>query len=101
MAGQRPPPLLEGRSLEKWYGGLAALRQVDIAVHPAEIVDQLDLDACTEGDDGRPGGLGATLLFEQALPLLSCPAFRCWALGQSIAGHSHLERVQHISRASV
>lgn len=49
----RRPPLLEGRGLRKWYGGLAALKDVDIAIHPGEMVGVVG-----------PNGSGKTTLFD-------------------------------------
>jgi branched-chain amino acid transport system ATP-binding protein len=49
----RPVPVLEGRGLQKWYGGLAALKQVDFAVFPGEIVGIVG-----------PNGSGKTTLFD-------------------------------------
>lgn len=50
---EAPAPLLEGRKIEKWYGGLGALKQVDIAVYPSEIVGIVG-----------PNGSGKTTLFD-------------------------------------
>lgn len=47
------PPLLEGRGLHKWYGGLAALKQIDIDVHTGEMVGVVG-----------PNGSGKTTLFD-------------------------------------
>jgi ABC-type branched-subunit amino acid transport system ATPase component len=49
----RESALLEGRGLRKWYGGLAALRQVDISVYPGEMVGIVG-----------PNGSGKTTLFD-------------------------------------
>jgi ABC-type branched-subunit amino acid transport system ATPase component len=47
------PPLLEGRGLQKWYGGLAAVKEMDVAVHPGEMVGVVG-----------PNGSGKTTLFD-------------------------------------
>ncbi len=46
-------PLLEGRSVSKFFGGLAAVHEVDFAVHPGEIVGLIG-----------PNGSGKTTLFD-------------------------------------
>lgn len=46
-------PLLEGRNVSKYFGGLAALSQVDFAVYPGEIVGLIG-----------PNGSGKTTLFD-------------------------------------
>lgn len=46
-------PLLEGREVSKYYGGLAALNDVDFAVHAGEIVGLIG-----------PNGSGKTTLFD-------------------------------------
>jgi ABC-type branched-subunit amino acid transport system ATPase component len=50
-AGQAP--LLEGRKVSKYFGGLAALLEVDFAVYPGEIVGLIG-----------PNGSGKTTLFD-------------------------------------
>jgi ABC-type branched-subunit amino acid transport system ATPase component len=50
-AGQAP--LLEGRKVSKYFGGLAALTEVDFAVYPGEIVGLIG-----------PNGSGKTTLFD-------------------------------------
>jgi ABC-type branched-subunit amino acid transport system ATPase component len=49
----RRPPLLEGRCLQKWYGGLAALKGIDMVVYPGEMVGVVG-----------PNGSGKTTLFD-------------------------------------
>jgi len=46
-------PLLEGRNVSKYFGGLAALRQVDFAVYPGEVMGLIG-----------PNGSGKTTLFD-------------------------------------
>ncbi len=46
-------PLLEGRSVSKYFGGLAAVHEVDFAVYPGEIVGLVG-----------PNGSGKTTLFD-------------------------------------
>jgi ABC-type branched-subunit amino acid transport system ATPase component len=46
-------PLLEGRNVSKFFGGLAALSQVDFAVYPGEMVGLIG-----------PNGSGKTTLFD-------------------------------------
>ena len=46
-------PLLEGRNVSKFFGGLAALSQVDFAVYPGEIMGLIG-----------PNGSGKTTLFD-------------------------------------
>jgi len=46
-------PLLEGRNVSKYFGGLAALSQVDFAVYPQEIMGLIG-----------PNGSGKTTLFD-------------------------------------
>jgi ABC-type branched-subunit amino acid transport system ATPase component len=48
-----PSPLLEGRRVSKYYGGLAALNQVDFAIYPGEIMGLIG-----------PNGSGKTTLFD-------------------------------------
>ncbi|MGK7871910.1 MAG: ABC transporter ATP-binding protein [Xenococcaceae cyanobacterium] len=52
-----PTPLLEGHQISKYFGGLAALKQVDLAIYPGEIVGLIG-----------PNGSGKTTL----LDCLSC-----------------------------
>lgn len=47
------PPLLEGRNVSKYFGGLAALNRVDFAVYPGEIVGLIG-----------PNGSGKTTLLD-------------------------------------
>lgn len=49
----RPKPLLEGRGVYKFFGGLAALHNVDFAVYPGEIAGLIG-----------PNGSGKTTLFD-------------------------------------
>lgn len=69
----RPPPLLEGRGLEKWYGGLGALKQVDIAVFPGEIVGIVG-----------PNGSGKTTLFDCLTRMEALSAGRVFLKGKDI-----------------
>jgi neutral amino acid transport system ATP-binding protein len=46
-------PLLEGRQVSKYYGGLAALHKVDFAIYPGEIMGLIG-----------PNGSGKTTLFD-------------------------------------
>lgn len=46
-------PLLEGRNVSKYFGGLAALSQVDFAIYPGEVVGLIG-----------PNGSGKTTLFD-------------------------------------
>ncbi len=46
-------PLLEGRQVSKYFGGLAALSQVDFAIYPGEVVGLIG-----------PNGSGKTTLFD-------------------------------------
>lgn len=50
-------PLLEGRTVSKYFGGLAAVQQVEFAVYPGEIIGLVG-----------PNGSGKTTLFD----CLSC-----------------------------
>jgi ABC-type branched-subunit amino acid transport system ATPase component len=49
----RRQPLLEGRSVSKYFGGLAAVHEVDFAVYPGELVGLVG-----------PNGSGKTTLFD-------------------------------------
>ncbi len=51
--GNGTPPLLEGRNVSKFFGGLAALSQVDFAVYPREVMGLIG-----------PNGSGKTTLFD-------------------------------------
>jgi len=51
--GNGQPPLLEGRGVSKYFGGLAALNQVDFALYPGEIAGLIG-----------PNGSGKTTLFD-------------------------------------
>ncbi|MCP4165585.1 MAG: ABC transporter ATP-binding protein [Chloroflexi bacterium] len=53
MAENVTEPLLEGRKVSKYFGGLAAVHRVDFAVHPQEIVGLVG-----------PNGSGKTTLFD-------------------------------------
>ncbi|HEX6386149.1 MAG TPA: ABC transporter ATP-binding protein [Anaerolineae bacterium] len=53
MSQRNGPPLLEGRNVSKYFGGLAALSNVDFAVYPGEIVGLIG-----------PNGSGKTTLFD-------------------------------------
>jgi ABC-type branched-subunit amino acid transport system ATPase component len=48
-----PAPLLEGRHVSKYFGGLAALHHVDFAIYPGEIMGLIG-----------PNGSGKTTLFD-------------------------------------
>ncbi|MFQ5614005.1 MAG: ABC transporter ATP-binding protein [Anaerolineae bacterium] len=52
-SGHHRQPLLEGRSVSKYFGGLAAVHEVDFAVYPGEIVGLVG-----------PNGSGKTTLFD-------------------------------------
>lgn len=52
-AQESAAPLLEGRNVSKFFGGLAALSQVDFAVYPEEMVGLIG-----------PNGSGKTTLFD-------------------------------------
>lgn len=69
----RPPPVLEGRGVQKRYGGLAALKQVDIAVFPGEIVGILG-----------PNGSGKTTLFDCLTRMEAVDAGRVFFKGRDI-----------------
>ncbi len=73
ITDSRPAPVLEGRGLQKWYGGLAALKQVDIAVFPAEIVGVLG-----------PNGSGKTTLFDCLTRMEAVDAGRVFFKGRDI-----------------
>lgn len=77
----RRSPLLEGRGLEKWYGGLAALKQVDIAVHAGEMVGVVG-----------PNGSGKTTLFDCLTRMEAVSAGRVLFKGKDIT-HSKSYRV--------
>lgn len=51
--GNGQQPLLEGRNVSKFFGGLAALSQVDFAVYPQEVMGLIG-----------PNGSGKTTLFD-------------------------------------
>lgn len=53
MNRHHPQPLLEGRKVSKFFGGLAAVHEVDFAVYPGEIVGLVG-----------PNGSGKTTLFD-------------------------------------
>ena len=50
---KKTTPLLEGRHVSKYFGGLAALHQVDFAIYPGEIMGLIG-----------PNGSGKTTLFD-------------------------------------
>jgi len=52
-ASNTQPPLLEGRSVSKYFGGLAAVSNVDFTIYPGEIVGLVG-----------PNGSGKTTLFD-------------------------------------
>ena len=52
-AREQQQPLLEGRSVSKYFGGLAALTEVDFAVYPSEVMGLIG-----------PNGSGKTTLFD-------------------------------------
>lgn len=53
LESRNQQPLLEGRNLSKYYGGLAALNQVDFAVYPGEVMGLIG-----------PNGSGKTTLVD-------------------------------------
>lgn len=53
MTSNNKSPLLEGRRVSKYFGGLAALHQVDFAIYPGEIMGLIG-----------PNGSGKTTLFD-------------------------------------
>lgn len=53
MKSNGQPPLLEGRGVSKFFGGLAALNEVDFAVYPGEMMGLIG-----------PNGSGKTTLFD-------------------------------------
>ncbi len=53
MTTEMNQPLLEGRSVSKYFGGLAALSNVDFSIYPGEIVGLIG-----------PNGSGKTTLFD-------------------------------------
>jgi ABC-type branched-subunit amino acid transport system ATPase component len=68
-------PLLEGRSVSKYFGGLAALSNVDFAVYPGEVMGLIG-----------PNGSGKTTLFD------------CLSRVQDISGGQVFFKGQEITR---
>ncbi len=66
-------PLLEGRNVSKYFGGLAAVNQVDFAVYPGEIVGLIG-----------PNGSGKTTLFDCLSRLQKIDRGQVWFQGQDV-----------------
>jgi branched-chain amino acid transport system ATP-binding protein len=73
IAKDRPPALLEGRGLQKWYGGLAALKKVDISVSVGELVGIVG-----------PNGSGKTTLFDCLTRMEPVSAGRVFFKGKDV-----------------
>lgn len=69
------PPLLQGRGLHKRYGGLAALKQIDIDVYPGEVVGVVG-----------PNGSGKTTLFDCLTGMEALDSGRVFFKGRDISG---------------
>ena len=66
-------PLLEGRNVSKFFGGLAALTGVDFAVYPGEVVGLIG-----------PNGSGKTTLFDCLSRVQTISAGEVFFKGQDI-----------------
>lgn len=67
-------PLLEGRRVSKYFGGLAALHQVDFAIYPGEILGLIG-----------PNGSGKTTLFDCLSRIQQINAGKIYFKGEEIS----------------
>lgn len=75
VAGNGRQPLLEGRNVSKYFGGLAALSQVDFAVYPGEIRGLIG-----------PNGSGKTTLFDCLSRVQDVSRGKIFFKGEDITG---------------
>ncbi len=66
-------PLLEGRNVSKYFGGLTAVNQVDFTVYPGDIVGLIG-----------PNGSGKTTLFDCLSRLQKIDGGQIWFQGTDI-----------------
>ncbi len=83
--GQKP--LLEGRSVSKFFGGLAAVHEVDFAVYPGEIVGLVG-----------PNGSGKTTLFDCLCRVQKIDHGQVFFKGKNITNHKP-HQVAHLGLA--
>lgn len=80
-------PLLEGRNVSKFFGGLAALSQVDFAVYPGEMVGLIG-----------PNGSGKTTLFDCLSRVQDVSRGQIFFKGEDIT-HKKPHQVAHMGLA--
>ncbi|MEM7345547.1 MAG: ABC transporter ATP-binding protein, partial [Chloroflexota bacterium] len=80
-------PLLEGRGVSKYFGGLAAVNQVDFAVYPNEIVGLVG-----------PNGSGKTTLFDCLSRVQEVSQGQIFFKGKEIT-HKKPHQVAHLGLA--
>ncbi|RMG94269.1 MAG: ABC transporter ATP-binding protein [Chloroflexi bacterium] len=80
-------PLLEGRRVSKYFGGLAALNEVDFAVYPGEIVGLIG-----------PNGSGKTTLFDCLSRVQDLSSGQVFFKGEEIT-HKKPYQVAHMGLA--
>jgi len=80
-------PLLEGRTVSKYFGGLAAVNNVDFAVYPGEIVGLVG-----------PNGSGKTTLFDCLSRVQEIDAGQVFLDGQDIT-NAKPHQVAHLGLA--
>ena len=80
-------PLLEGRQVSKYFGGLAAVSQVDFAIYPGEIVGLVG-----------PNGSGKTTLFDCLSRVQKIDAGEVYLSGRNIT-NAKPHQVAHLGLA--